>query len=239
MSYLPRKGAYGIDAPMVPLLMAIGTALSFVLLLATPLRGLWLTGAVLLLSVVCYLHSTWRGKFLVWNSLLDGAELRGDERVLDLGCGRGAVLLLAAQRVPRGSAVGIDIWSTADQSGNAIAMTERNAIAEGVADRVELQTADMRELPFAADGFDLIVSNVAIHNVNDAAGREQAIDEAWRVLRPGGRLLIADISHVGTYRQRLQALGAADLHQRGLGWRMWWGGPWMRTGLVSARKPGG
>jgi SAM-dependent methyltransferase len=238
MTDAKRKGSYGIDAPIVPLLIGAGAVVSLIAMLATSLHGLWLTFTVFLLSFACYLHTTLRGKFLVWNEVLATASLHGDERVLDLGCGRGAVLLLAADRVPQGRAAGIDIWSSADQSGNAMALAESNATAEGVASRVDLQTADMRELPFAANSFDLIVSNVAIHNIKDIAGRERALDEAWRVLRPGGRMLLADISHVGAYRRRLQALGAADLAQRGLGWRMWWGGPWMRTGLVSARKPG-
>ena len=237
MADTKRKGTYGVDAPLVPLLMGVGAVISLALIPVTPLHSLWPTCAILVLSLACYLHTTRRGKFVVWNELLDEARLRGNERILDLGCGRGAVLLLAADHLPQGCAVGVDIWSTTDQSGNAMAVTERNAATEGVADRVELHTADMRELPFAADGFDLIVSNVAIHNIQAPAGRERAIDEAWRVLRPGGRLLIADISNVGAYRRRLQALGAVDLHQRGLGWRMWWGGPWMRTGLVAATKP--
>ena len=73
-----------------------------------------------------------RGKFEVWAQLLTGIGLRGDERVLDLGCGRGAVLLTAAKLVPRGTAVGVDIWR-ADQTGNSMQATLANAEAEGVA----------------------------------------------------------------------------------------------------------
>jgi arsenite methyltransferase len=167
---------------------------------------------------------------------LASAAISGDERVLDLGCGRGAVLLMAAEYLPQGHAVGIDIWSIKDQSGNAMATTEQNALAEGVAERVELHTADMRQLPFESGSFDLIVSSVAIHNISNELGRDQAIDEAWRVLRPGGRLLIADISKSRRYRQRLVELGAVVV-RRNLGWRMWWGGPWVPTMLVDARKP--
>ena len=90
-----------------------------------------------------YVHFTRAGKIAVWADLLDRLELRGDERLLDIGCGRGAVLLMAAQRLPRGRAVGVDIWSTKDQSGNAQQVTRLNAELEGVADRVELHTADM------------------------------------------------------------------------------------------------
>jgi len=59
----------------------------------------------------------------------------------DLGCGRGAVLLMAAQQLTTGWAVGIDLWRGVDQSGNSVEATRRNAIAEGVADRVELVPA--------------------------------------------------------------------------------------------------
>jgi ubiquinone/menaquinone biosynthesis C-methylase UbiE len=68
--------------------------------------------------------------------------------------------LLAAQRLPQGEAIGVDIWSSTDQSGNAMAATLANAAAEGVTRQVQLHTADMRDLPFAANDFDLVVSNL-------------------------------------------------------------------------------
>ena len=148
-----------------------------------------------------------------------------------------AVLLLAAQRLTTGTAVGVDLWRRGDQSGNSAEAARRNAVAEGVADRVELHTADMTALPFEADGFDLVPSNVAIHNVKSRAGREKAIDEAVRVLRPGGRLLIADLFATRLYRDRLAKLGMTDIARRGFGWRMWWSGPWLATYLVTATKP--
>lgn len=232
-----RKGHYGIDAPYAPAIMGAVAIVCFALTLRPPLRGLWFTGAVFAIVTLVYLHTTLRGKFAAWSDVLDALQLRGDERLLDLGCGRGAVLLMAAQRLTQGRATGIDIWSGKDQSGNAMAVTEANAACEGVADRVDLQTADMRELPFADSSFDVIVSNVAIHNIPDAAGRERAIDEAWRVLAPGGRLRIADMRHIGAYRARLAQQGAQELRVRSLGWRMWWGGPWMPTRLIEAHKP--
>lgn len=231
-----RNGRYGIDAPYVPALMIAASLICLGLVVVAHMTPLWITVVIFWLLSALYLHTTLRGKFEVWRRVLDGLALRGDEHILDLGCGRGAVLLMAARYVPRGRAVGIDIWSTRDQSGNAMAVTEQNAAIEGVADRVELHTADMRQLPFDADSFDLIVSSVAIHNIGTEAGRDRAIDEAWRVLRPGGRLLIADIAKSRRYRRRLDALGAITI-RRNLGWRMWWGGPWMPTMLVDARKP--
>ena len=230
-----HQGSYGIDAPYAPALMLLGAVVCVGLIVFAHLRQLWLTVAILLVLAGVYLHTTWRGKFLVWRALLDGIAWSGAERVLDPGCGRGMVLLMAARHVPHGRAVGVDIWSGKDQSGNAMAVTHDNAVREGVAERVELHTADMRALPFDSGSFDVVVSNVAIHNIGTRSGREQAIDEAWRVLRPGGRLLVADISRSGEYRQRLVALGA-NVVRRNLGWRMWWGGPWVPTMLIDARK---
>lgn len=189
--------------------------------------------AFLVFCAGTYLFTTRVGKFRVWDELL--AELRGDERVLDVGCGRGAVLLLAAERLTTGKAVGIDLWSTTDQSGNALAATQRNALAEGVSEKVELHTGDMRKLPFADGEFDVIVSSLAIHNVPDAAGRAQAVKEIARVLKPGGRVMLADFKDVKNYAKTLREAGLSELKVRGLGIRFWYGGPWAGTSLVTAR----
>jgi ubiquinone/menaquinone biosynthesis C-methylase UbiE len=231
-----RNGSYGIDAPYVPAMMAAGLLACLGLMVFADVGGLWITAVAIAAMLALYLHTTLRGKFVVWRELLDTQAWRGDEEVLDLGCGRGAILLMAATRLPHGRATGVDIWSSKDQSGNAMEVTARNAEAESVADRIELRTADMRELPFADASFDLVISNVAIHNISDAAGRDRAIDEAWRVLRPGGRLLIADISKSAQYQRHLRARGVESV-RRSLGWRTWWGGPWMSTMLVTATKP--
>jgi ubiquinone/menaquinone biosynthesis C-methylase UbiE len=185
------------------------------------------------------LHATLGGKFVAWAELLDGLQLRGDERILDLGCGRGAVLLMAAQHLTTGRAVGVDLWRRADQSGNSADATRANAVAEGVADRVELHTADMTALPFADNSFDVVVSSLAIHNIRGAAGRRKAIDEAVRVLRPGGRLLVADVRATRQYEERLTEIGMTAVTRRRLGWQFWWGGPWAPTRLVTATKPEG
>src|SRR3989442_16022642 len=72
----------------------------------------------LLAMVAVHAHTTLRGKFAAWAGILSGLGLKGNERVLDLGCGRGAVLLAVAKLLSTGRAVGGDIWRTSDQSGN-------------------------------------------------------------------------------------------------------------------------
>jgi arsenite methyltransferase len=236
-----RRGSYGIDAPYAFAAIAVMTVVYLIIaiLIAINSGRVWLFLPVLfLLTIVAFIfHTTLRGKFLIWAELLDKLGLRGDERILDMGCGRGAVLLLAAQHLTTGRAVGVDLWRGVDQSGNAAEATRRNAIAEGVADRVELHTGDMMALPFEDNSFDVVVSSLAIHNISGRAGREKAIEEAVRVLRPGGRLMIADIRGTRHHQAKLAKLGMSDVTRRRLGWRFWWGGPWAATRLVTARKP--
>lgn len=224
-----RRGSYGIDAPYAAAFIACMVVMELALAIITGRVVTRLAFLFVLTIAAYYFYGTLRGKFLVWALLLDKLNLRGDERILDLGCGRGAVLLLAAQHLTTGKAVGIDLWRRVDQSGNSAEATRRNAVAEGVADRVELHTGDMTALPFEDNTFDVIVSSVAIHNIPGSAGKEKAIDEAVRVLRPGGRLLIADVRATRQYEKRLAKLGMNNVAGMRLGWR------WPAR-LVSAEK---
>jgi arsenite methyltransferase len=232
-----KKGSYGIDAPyLLPipaLLIVFNIAEAILSRTAWPL----VPAALIAACMACGLYASLRGKFVVWDELFDQLHLRGDEHILDLGCGRGAVLLIAARHLKTGRSVGVDLWRKGDQSGNAAEATQRNAVAEGVDDRVDLRTADMTVLPFENDSFDLVVSNVAIHNVKGDAARRKAINEVARVLRPGGRLMLADMFATRQYMSELARLGMMSLERRSLGWRLWWSGPWLPTHLVTATKP--
>ncbi|MBV9126245.1 MAG: class I SAM-dependent methyltransferase, partial [Planctomycetes bacterium] len=96
---------------------------------------------------------------------------------------------------------------------------------------------DMTALPFEDNSFDVVVSSLAIHNISGRVGREKAVEEAVRVLRPGGRLLIADIRGTRQHQAQLAKIAMQDVTRRRLGWRFWWGGPWAATCLVTATKP--
>lgn len=186
------------------------------------------------LNTASFLYTTRRGKLQVWRELLGAAGLTGQGRLVDLGCGRGAVLVTAAQVLPEGRPLGVDLWRSVDQSGNDPARTLANAAAEGV--DVDLITGDLRALPVRAASADLVVSSLAIHNIPDADDRLAALREATRILRPGGRLIIVDFRHTKRYAEALTELGLNDVTVRGLGWRFWYGGPWAGSSVVTATR---
>ena len=158
--------------------------------------------------------------------MLDSIAWRGDERVLDVGCGNGFLLIEAAKHLTSGSATGIDLWKTnsGDQSPE---VARRNAHLEGVADRVEIKNADARAMPFANSAFDVIVSSLMLHHAGGSADRNQVLREMVRVLKPGGTILLYDVSPLvaGAARQ-LRACGLGSIERSG-----------GIMALLSARRP--
>ncbi len=213
---MPRP-AYGVDAPGVVRNLALFGALGILLGTMGLLFGGWArllvanygfwAGGSLLVTAGAMTLSSLIGKRYLRDRLLRRLGLRGDERVLDAGCGRGLLLIGAAQRLPHGRAVGVDVWQAKDQSGNAQARTLANARLAGVAERVEVHSGDLRALPFADGFFDAAVSNLVLHNIPTREGRDQAVREIARVVRPGGQVVLCDFQKTGEMAATLAALG--------------------------------
>ncbi|HMI18111.1 MAG TPA: class I SAM-dependent methyltransferase [Sphingomonas sp.] len=162
------------------------------------------------MSLWMLISSLWLKRFVL-RRLLDAHRWRGDEIVLDLGCGRGLVAIGAARRVPSGKVLAIDLWQDVDLSGNTPEALTANAQAAGVADRVRVETGDARSLPYPDASFDVVASMTVIHNIPDEPGRAAAVAEAWRVTKPGGQILIFDIRHARAYLRQLRGLGATEV----------------------------
>ena len=211
---------YGLDAPRAVRNLFIVAALGIISLI-TRLLGVWsrhdliaviarpLIGA----GLSCGAMGLWMvydskiGKVREREDYLDKIVWRGDERVLDVGCGLGLFLIGAAKRLKTGRAVGIDLWQAEDLSGNTPAGTLNNATIEGVADKVEVHTGDARKLPFDDASFNVVLSSMALHNIYNAGERQTAVREIARVLKSGGRVLIVDVRHTKQYAATLRDAG--------------------------------
>ena len=115
------------------------------------------------------------------------------------------------------------MWCRRGQSGNDIEATKHNARACGVEDRVELNTGNITTLPYHDAQFDLVVSSLAIHNLRAREDRREPSAQAVRVLEPGGKIIIADISHTEEYADWLTEAGMESVTLQDLGVRGWWG----------------
>ncbi len=255
---MASRAKYGLDAPSVVrnLVLAGVAGLGTFATIATglwsgqvPLGGVVLdvSGMALGVGIGCAgmaVYMAWSsrfGKLGERDRLLDRLALKGSERVLDVGCGRGLMLIGAAKRLTTGSAVGADIWQAEDLSGNRAEATLENARAEGVESRVRVETADMRALPFPDASFDVIVSKAAIHNLYEREDRTKALAEMVRVLAPGGQLLIDDIRHLREYETEVASRGLGDIRRienpvlSAFLTVLTWGS--LRPGVLMARKP--
>jgi SAM-dependent methyltransferase len=216
---------YGIDAPLVARgwfgraawSLGVGLAFWFMNRQEYPGPAGRMLAVLTLIALACAgiawfkIHSSRDGKLRLREQLLDQLELKGDEKVLDIGCGRGLLAIGAAKRLKTGKVTGIDVWNPQDLSGNSADAAKENAKAEGVGDRVRFETGDARKLVYPDNHFDAVISANALHTLADDREREQALREALRVLKPAGRLVIFDTAETGYYAEVLRTAGAKDV----------------------------
>ncbi|HTJ31511.1 MAG TPA: class I SAM-dependent methyltransferase [Acidobacteriaceae bacterium] len=213
------KPDYGIDAPGVIRNLLLAAACGVAMALFAPARltlgpvqfavpptgwgiGISCGGGGLLMLLYAKL-----GKFRHRDKMLKLHHWRGDERVLDVGTGRGLLLIGAARRITTGHATGMDIWNAEDLSGNALERTEANIACEGVADKCSLTSEGAQKMSFRDASFDVVLSNLCLHNIYDRPTRLQACREIARVLKPGGVAILSDYKHVGEYSRAMREMG--------------------------------
>jgi SAM-dependent methyltransferase len=123
-------------------------------------------------------------------------KINQDEQILDIGCGAGVDTILAATMVgSKGSVVGVDIVP------EMIARAESNLQMMDL-DNVNFQQASGENLPFSSDTIDVVISNGVINLIPD---KEAAMSEIVRVLKPTGRLMVADQISAGSVQKDIKA----------------------------------
>ncbi len=148
-----------------------------------------------------------KGKFNIRELMLSKIDWKGDEIVLDIGSGTGLLMNGAAQHLITGKAIGIDIWRAEDLSDNTLANALANSAIENVADKIEIKTEDARNLSFADNTFDVVLSQFCLHNIDNKLEEEKACSEIARVLKPNGIALIGDYIPTHDYVKYLEKVG--------------------------------
>lgn len=111
-------------------------------------------------------------------------QLGAHGKMIDLGCGPGDIPIMVAHALPESAVFGIDL------SRNMLDIAHAKLKKESLGDRVEFHLADVKDLPFEADRFDVVFSNTILHHIPEPI---DMLREAWRVLKPDGVLLIRDL----------------------------------------------
>ena len=243
-----ERADYGIDAPGAMRNLFLAGAGLLLLTVVTPARfqlgqvvilphfALGWTGGILFAEALLFLLYVKYGKFRHRDFMLGLYAWQGNEEVLDVGCGRGLLLAGAAKRLEAlggdGHVTGIDVWSNVDMGGNSEAATWRNLEIEGVSARCRVLSEPAQTMSFADGSFDLVVSNLCLHNIYNATDRRRAVEQIARALRPGGVALLSDYKKTGEYAGILQNCGLVAEFR--------WGS-WVTTfpplRVVVARKP--
>lgn len=219
-----NKTSYGIDSPL-------GFVSSFVF-------------------APVYLYATVKGKHAFWDQTLTSlpdSAFYGPS--LDMGCGRGLVLVKTAKRKRRllggGPATiqarnflsyGIDIFDSDDQTGNSPETLYANIKALDLLDVVVAYAASFTDpLPFAENHFSLVTASLSLHNVS-SSNRKAAIREACRVCKPGGIIIILDLlGYVAEYEAVMKKQGWTRVERKFAGLGVVFGS-WP-TQVLHATKP--
>ncbi len=127
----------------------------------------------------------------LWSQILDRENVKGNEVVLDVGCGTGGVTINVAKQVSNGKVIGIDIFKGV--SGNSPDQAQANAKIEGVNNIVEFQYGNVLEIPHPNNTFDIVTAGSVLHEIKGDENKLKAVKEIIRVLKPGGTFITVEL----------------------------------------------
>lgn len=213
-----NKISYGIDAPKVIrnlFLVGIIFLVLAIFLPAITISKVQIQTAQIsfTIALICIIEAALMllyslvGKFKHRDRMLKLHEWKGNEMVLDVGTGHGLLMIGAAKRLTTGKSLGIDIWKNSDLSNNTLQQTEQNAVLENVSDKIKILSQDITHTTFRDNYFDVVVSNLCLHNIYNKEGRATACKEIYRILKDNGVAIISDFKHTGDYKKAFESQG--------------------------------
>ena len=203
-------------------LAAVLAVLSFTVFHLTMLGVIFVITAIILLVLLCWIawirrqYAFGGGGMMerVHHTVLSHLDYNGKGRLLDVGCGSGALAIRAALTWRSAKVAGIDYWGAAYGYGQA--MCEKNTASEGVGSRCTFQHGDANRLDFPDESFDAVVSNYVYHNIT-GADKQKLLLETLRVLKKGGVFALNDemkprlYGDMEAFAQRLRDMGYEDV----------------------------
>lgn len=161
-----------VDAPLVPLAIALAAMLSIGAAVVWHQWLFWLVTVLLLICLGLYLNASWRGKEQIIDETITYLHLSSDAQVLDLGTDQGKVLVKLAKRLTiPGHATGVEVGRKSAQSHNSLTRAKDSLQAAAMADRASVQAADILNLPFKDHQFDGILIWMTLHQVKPTINR--------------------------------------------------------------------
>ena len=132
----------------------------------------------------------------VHQTLLSYLDFDGQGKLLEVGCGSGALAIRAALTWPEAKVTGMDYWGAMYHYSKELC--ERNAALEGVASRCVFEKGDANKLTYPDESFDAVISNYVYHNIT-GADKHKLLLESLRVLKKGGVFALHDCMKPGMY----------------------------------------
>lgn len=172
-------GAF-LTPPLSTILMLVGAPMAFV--------GLYIAASY----VILYNSLLKEGSIEnLWKKATELSGMRGDENVLDVGCGTGRVSIRLAKYLTTGKVTGIDIFGGV--SGTSPDTAYENARIEGVADKVVFKYGNVLSIPFEDNTFDIVTAGSVLHELHGYENQLKAVQEIHRVLKPSGKFITVEI----------------------------------------------
>lgn len=127
----------------------------------------------------------------IFDYVISHLKWDGKGKLLDIGCGSGALTIRAAKKYPEAELTGIDYWGAIWNFGKK--QCDNNAKAENVGQRIKFMHGDAASLPFPDGSFDAAVSNFVFHEVATQPDKRLVVKEALRVVKKGGAFAFHDL----------------------------------------------